>query len=75
MHTGNLYRFDGWVRLRFTSGGADPRALKTTRTAHKRWIWGWHGSEHARTERKAYEAKRLADIEAEKAAQKRKLAA
>lgn len=58
-HTGNLYRFDGWVRLRFTSGGSDPRALATTKSARKRWIWGWHGSAAQREARKQYEIDRL----------------
>lgn len=47
-HTGNLYRFDGWLRLKYTQGGSDPRALATTKNARKRWIWGWHSSERER---------------------------
>jgi hypothetical protein len=43
-HSGNLYRFDGWCRLGYSTGGNDPRALATTKTARKRVIWGWHGS-------------------------------
>lgn len=43
-HSGNLYRFDGWVRLGYSTGGSDPRALPSTVTARRRVIWGWHGS-------------------------------
>jgi antitoxin VapB len=74
-HTGNLYRFDGWVRLRFTQGGSDPRARESTESARKRWIWGWHSDEQLRAERKAFEKKRLDDIEQEKAARKQRRAA
>jgi antitoxin VapB len=64
-HTGNLYRFDGWLRLRYTTGGSDPRALGTTVSARKRWIWGWHSSEAQREERKSYEAEREKRLAAE----------
>lgn len=62
MHKGDLYRFDGWLRLKETRGGADPRAKDATVTANHRVIWGWHASsierdrkrlEMAQTERKA----------------------
>jgi antitoxin VapB len=40
LHAGDLYRFDGWVKLgRFKSGGKDPR---TGRKGRSGWIWGWH---------------------------------
>lgn len=48
MHRGDLYRFDGWLRLRETCGGADPRAAKSTVSAQKRVIWGWHPSSAVR---------------------------
>jgi antitoxin VapB len=39
-HVGDLYRFDGWVKLgRFKSGGKDPR---TGRKGRAGWVWGWH---------------------------------
>jgi hypothetical protein len=63
-HTGNLYRFDGWARLRYTTGGADPRALETTKSARRRWIWAWHSSAAQRSARLAHEAKRLSEKEA-----------
>lgn len=71
-HTGNLYRFDGWVRLRETSGGADPRALETTKNARKRVIWGWHSSGVQREARKEYEARRLVEAKAVEIPQKRR---
>lgn len=60
LHSGNLYRFDGWARLRFTSGGADPRAGEETRNARRRWIWAWHASQRQRDARLAYEVERIA---------------
>jgi len=52
-HKGNLYRFDGCVRLGHSTGGRDPRALDTTRTARRRIIWGWHRSTTARDAKRA----------------------
>lgn len=54
-HKGNLYRFDGWVRLGHSSGGVDPRALSTTKTARKRVIWGWNSSGAEMDARRAIE--------------------
>lgn len=40
IHGGNLYRFDGWVKVgRFRSGGVDPR---TGRKGRSGFVWGWH---------------------------------
>lgn len=51
LHGGNLYRFDGWVRVgRFKSGGMDPR---TGRRGREGWIWGWHPDD-AERKRRAY---------------------
>jgi hypothetical protein len=39
LHNGNTYRFDGWLRLRFSrAGGIDRRSGKKGRN---KWIWGW----------------------------------
>lgn len=60
MHRGDLYRFDGWLRLRETRGGPDPRAADTTVTANERVIWGWHPSSVVR-DAKAVEMAKAAD--------------
>lgn len=39
IHSGNIYRFDGWRRAAFArAGGADQR---TGRKGRNRWIWVW----------------------------------
>lgn len=38
MHSGNLYRFDGWLRLGRSRSGTDPR---TGRRGRDKVIWGW----------------------------------
>lgn len=38
MHSGNIYRFDGWERLGFSSSGTDSR---TGRKGRRKWIWVW----------------------------------
>jgi hypothetical protein len=52
MHRGDLYRFDGWQRVGWSSGGSDPRAAAGTVSAKKRVIWGWHGDHTVRANRK-----------------------
>lgn len=37
-HTGDLYRFDGWVRLAVSRSGTDPR---TGRKGRRKVVWGW----------------------------------
>lgn len=37
-HSGNLYRFDGWVPLARSRSGMDPR---TGRVGRNKVIWGW----------------------------------
>lgn len=50
-HTGNLYRFDGWVRLGASSSGTDQRSGKRGR---RKVIWGWSaGAEEMRLRRAA----------------------
>lgn len=38
LHTGNLYRFDGWQRMGYSSSGTDSR---TGRRGRRKWIWVW----------------------------------
>lgn len=50
LHTGNTYRFDGWVKLReHASSGTDRRS---GRRGRKKTIWGWHPDPQLRRERK-----------------------
>lgn len=65
LHTGDLYRFDGWVKLKYSTGGRDPRALLDTVTARRRVLWGWNAS------RAAMAARRLAEPKPPKWAQER----
>ena len=39
LHSGDLYRFDGWVRLGRSRSGKDPRSGRQGRT---KTVWGWH---------------------------------
>jgi len=38
LHSGNLYRFDGWTRAAYSSSGTDSR---TGRKGRQKWIWLW----------------------------------
>lgn len=39
LHTGNVYRFDGWTRaMEISSSGTDSR---TGRVGRRKWIWYW----------------------------------
>lgn len=38
MHTGNIYRFDGWSRAAYSHSGTDSRSGKKGRN---KWIWLW----------------------------------
>lgn len=38
IHSGNLYRFDGWLRLATSRSGTD---LRTGRKGRRKVIWGW----------------------------------
>ena len=38
LHTGNTYRFDGWVRLARTRSGTDARS---GRRGRNKTLWGW----------------------------------
>jgi antitoxin VapB len=39
LHSGNLYRFDGWVRLGFSHSGTDTRS---GRPGRDKWVWAWN---------------------------------
>lgn len=45
LHTGNLYRFDGWVPLALSSSGTDQRSGKSGR---RKVVWGWRADEMQR---------------------------
>lgn len=53
MHTGGLYRFDGWVRLGTSRSGTDPRALGGGRTGRSKVIWGFSHDNNAMAARVA----------------------
>lgn len=53
LHSGNLYRFDGWVRLGCTSSGTDARASCGCRKGRKKIIWGWTHDAPARAAARA----------------------
>lgn len=38
LHTGNVYRFDGWKRAAFSRSGRDSRS---GRPGRNKWIWVW----------------------------------
>ncbi len=52
-HRGDLYRFDGWVRLGFTSSGTDRRAIGGIRHGRKKVVWGWTADAAAMSSRRA----------------------
>jgi antitoxin VapB len=39
LHSGNLYRFDGWIELGRSASGTDQRS---GRKGRRKVIWGWH---------------------------------
>lgn len=41
LHTGNLYRLDGWVRIGRTRSGTDKRATGGDRKGRNKTVWGW----------------------------------
>lgn len=45
LHTGDTYRFDGWVRLARSHSGTDQRS---GRKGRNKTIWGWHPDPYAR---------------------------
>jgi hypothetical protein len=49
-HTGNLYRFDGWVQLGTSRSGTDKRGERRGRS---KIIWGWAHTAEAMEQRRA----------------------
>jgi hypothetical protein len=45
LHSGDLYRFDGWVKLAFSHSGTDTR---TGRPGRDKFVWGWHADPKTR---------------------------
>ena len=46
LHSGNVYRFDGWIKLReHCSSGTDRRSGRSGRI---KTVWGWHADPAAR---------------------------
>jgi len=39
LHTGNLYRMDGWLRVAYSHSGTDRRS---GRSGRDKWIWAWN---------------------------------
>jgi hypothetical protein len=50
LHSGDLYRFDGWVVLGFSASGTDARSGKKGR---KKVIWGWCSDDAEREARRS----------------------
>ena len=48
LHTGNLYRFDGWVPIGRSRSGNDSRS---GRKGRNKVVWGWHPSPMERAAR------------------------
>ena len=38
LHSGNLYRFDGWQRIAYSRSGTDSRS---GRNGRNKWVWVW----------------------------------
>jgi hypothetical protein len=53
LHSGGLYRHDGWLRIGFTSSGTDPRSLGGPRRGRKKVVWAWTANEQLRTQVRA----------------------
>lgn len=47
LHTGGLYRHDGWVRLGASRSGPDDRGRDGKRKGRSKVIWGWSGDSAA----------------------------
>lgn len=54
-HGGNLYRYDGWLILGYSSSGNDPRARDATAKVRRKVIWGWNADAAAMRARSAPE--------------------
>ncbi|CAO3447952.1 hypothetical protein [Azospirillum argentinense] len=43
LHSGDLYRHDGWARIAFARGSSSTDQ-RTGRKGRDKWIWGWHAN-------------------------------
>ena len=68
LHTGNLYRHDGWVRLGETRSGTDKRARGGVRTGRSKVVWGWTDDAALMAAARAADAERQAEKQRKKAA-------
>lgn len=72
LHSGHLYRMDGWVRLGATRSGTDKRGREGTRKGRAKVVWGWSADPSLMAEARLLDAER----QVEKAnARKERLAA
>lgn len=46
LHSGDLYRFDGWKKAGFSNSGTDRRS---GRPGRDKWVWLWEAKQHPRT--------------------------
>lgn len=52
LHSGNVYRFDGWVPIGRTRSGTDPRGIGGGRVGRDKTVWGWTHDAAQRAERR-----------------------
>lgn len=52
LHSGNVYRFDGWVPIGRTRSGTDQRGAGGGRVGRDKTVWGWHADGALRVERR-----------------------
>lgn len=51
-HTGNLYRYDGWMIAGYSVSGTDQRALPGTAKVRRKKIWSWNADAEAMNARR-----------------------
>lgn len=56
LHGGDLYRFDGWVRLGFTRSGTDKRNISGLALGRKKVVWGWNANREVMARARAGES-------------------
>lgn len=44
LHTGNVYRFDGWKRVAYSHSGTDSRS---GRKGRNKYVWLWENQQHS----------------------------
>jgi len=62
IHSGALYRHDGWVRLGTTRSGTDKRGREGTRRGRSKVVWGWTGNAAAMAAARERDAVRTAEM-------------